>query len=212
MSLFNDIHLFTANNPRTVRYDLPDAELTLYDGFFQKEDADRLYTALLKDTPWKQEDITVYNKTYPTPRLTAWYGDPQAAYAFSSSKWHPYPWSTDLSFIKEKIEKETGASFNSVLLNLYRNGNDSVSWHRDNEEELGRDPVIASISFGETRPFQVRHKYRKELKKVEIPLTHGSLLLMAGPMQHFWEHQVPKTSRPVHPRINLTFRFIHPRS
>ena len=209
MSLFDDTALFTTGQPRTIRYDLPDAELTLYEGFFRKEDADRLYAALLKDTDWRQENITVYNKTYPTPRLTAWYGDPQTAYTFSGSKWEPYPWNADLLFVREKVEKATGASFNSVLLNLYRNGSDSVGWHRDNEKEFGRDPVIASVSFGETRPFQVRHKFRKELAKVEIPLTHGSLLLMAGSMQHYWEHQVPKTAKPIHPRINLTFRFVH---
>ncbi len=209
MSLFEHTSLFTTGQPATIHYDLPDAEVTLYKGFFHKEDADRLYTSLLKDTNWKQEDITVYGKTYPTPRLTAWYGDPQTAYTFSGSKWEPYPWNADLLFIKEKVEKAAGATFNSVLLNLYRNGADSVGWHRDNEEELGRNPVIASVSFGETRPFHIRHKFRKELARMEIPLTHGSLLLMAGPMQHYWEHQVPKTAKPISPRINLTFRFVH---
>jgi len=208
MSLFDDTFLFTTPTPRTVRYDLPDAELTLYEGFFSKNDADRLYTTLLQNTGWKQEPITVYGKTYPTPRLTAWYGDPATSYTFSGSKWQPHPWNEDLLFIKREVEKTTGAAFNSVLLNLYRNGNDSVSWHRDNEEEFGPNPTIASVSFGETRPFHIRHKFRKELKKVEIPLTHGSLLLMAGPMQHFWEHQVPKTAKPIQPRINLTFRFV----
>ncbi|HTI11462.1 MAG TPA: alpha-ketoglutarate-dependent dioxygenase AlkB [Puia sp.] len=210
MSLFGDTDLFTVGKPRIVRYDLPDAELTLYEGFFPKNEADRLYTALLKETSWKQENITVYDKTHLTPRLTAWHGDAHTAYTFSGSKWEPYPWNGDLLFIKEKVEKETGKSFNSVLLNLYRNGKDSVGWHRDNEKEFGRNPAIASVSFGETRPFQIRHKFRKEVEKVEIPLTHGSLLLMAGPMQHFWEHQVPKTARPIHPRINLTFRLVHP--
>lgn len=210
MSLFDDTDLFTAGRPRTIRYDLTDAELTLYEGFFPKDEADRLYTALMQTTDWKQENITVYDKTYLTPRLTAWYGDPHTAYTFSGSKWQPYPWNDDLLFIKEKVEKTTGASFNSVLLNLYRDGKDSVGWHRDNEKEFGRNPVIASVSFGETRPFQIRHKFRKELAKVEIPLTHGSLLLMAGSMQHYWEHQVPKTARPINPRINLTFRLVHP--
>ena len=208
MSLFDDTSLFTTPKPRTVRFDLPDAELTLYEGFFSKNEADRLYTSLLQTTEWRQEPITVYGKTYPTPRLTAWYGDPATSYTFSGSKWEPYSWNEDLLFVKEKVEKATGAAFNSVLLNLYRNGNDGVSWHRDNEKEFGRNPTIASVSFGETRPFQVRHKFRKDLKKIEIPLTHGSLLHMAGPMQHFWEHQVPKTAKPIHPRINLTFRFV----
>jgi alkylated DNA repair dioxygenase AlkB len=158
MSLFDDTLLFTTPKPRTVRFDLPDAELTLYEGFFSKNEADRLYTSLLQTTEWRQEPITVYGKTYPTPRLTAWYGDPAASYTFSGSKWEPYSWSEYLLFVKGKVEKTTGAAFNSVLLNLYRNGNDGV--------------------------------------------------VMAGPMQHFWEHQVPKTAKPIHPRINLTFRFV----
>jgi len=210
MSLFDDTSLFTTPKPRIVQYDLPDAALTLYEGFFFQNDADRLYTSLLQTTEWRQEPITLYGKTYPTPRLTAWYGDPATSYTFSGSKWQPHPWNADLLFIKEQVEKVTGAAFNSVLLNLYRNGNDSVSWHSDDEKEFGRNPTIASVSFGETRPFHIRHKFRKLLEKTQIPLTHGSLLMMAGPMQHFWEHQVPKTSRPILPRINLTFRFVYP--
>ena len=104
------------------------------------------------------------------------------------------------------METASAARYNSVLLNLYRDGNDSVSWHRDNEKEFGLNPVIASVTFGETRPFQIRHKFRKDVKKLEIPLTHGSLLVMGGPMQHYWEHQIPKTSKQILPRINLTFR------
>jgi len=129
-------------------------------------------------------------------------------YTYSGTKMEPYPWTPTLLFIKEKIEKKTNINFTSVLLNLYRNGKDSVGWHKDDENELGENPPIGSVSFGETRPFQIRHKFRKELKKVEIPLTHGSFLLMAGPMQHFWEHQIPKTAKNIQPRINLTFRII----
>lgn len=208
MSLFDDTDLFTSGKPRTVRYELPDAELTLYEGFFPREEADGLYSSLLNETNWKQEDITVYGKTHLTPRLTAWYGDPATDYTFSGTKWQPFPWNADLLYIKEMVEEATGARFNSVLLNLYRHGGDGVGWHRDNEQEFGRNPIIASVSFGETRSFQVRHKFRKELKKIEIPLTHGSLLLMAGPMQHYWEHQIPKTTKVVSPRINLTFRLV----
>jgi alkylated DNA repair dioxygenase AlkB len=108
--------------------------------------------------------------------------------------------------VKNKIEPVSGAIFNSVLLNLYRDGNDSISWHTDAEPELGRNPIIASVNFGETRLFQLRHRYTKE--KVTIELIHGSLLIMKGELQHFWQHQVPKTSKKVNARINLTFRTI----
>ena len=206
-SLFDDTALFSSGSSRK-EFQLPDAQVRLIEGFFEKKDADRLYAALLKDTSWKQDEITVYNKTHLTPRLTAWYGDPDNTYTFSGTKWHPDPWTEDLLFIKEKVDQEAGVSFNSVLLNLYRNGKDSVGWHRDNEKEFGDNPVIASVSLGETRPFQLRHKYRKDVDKLEIPLTHGSYLLMAGGTQHFWEHQIPKTAREIGPRINLTFRII----
>ena len=114
-----------------------------------------------------------------------------------------------LILIKEKIEKEIGLNFNSVLANLYRDGKDSVSWHSDDEPELGINPIIASISFGETRRFQLRHKSNKELEKVEIALTHGSLLIMKGTTQHYWKHQIPKTAKNIGTRINLTFRIVN---
>ncbi len=206
--LFDDTNLFSAGETNIVRYNLPDAELTLYEHFFDKETADDLYTTLLANTKWQQDNITIYGKTHLTPRLTAWYGDTSKSYTFSGTKMEPHPWSPELLMIKERIETKAGVHFTSVLLNLYRDGNDSVGWHRDNEKEFGANPVIGSVSFGETRPFQIKHKFRKDLKKVEIPLTHGSYLLMAGPMQHFWEHQVPKTAKQIAPRINLTFRVI----
>ena len=208
MTLFDDTSIFDPGQRKTTRFDLPDAELVLYEGFFYKNEADVLYTNLLKETHWKQEDITVYGKTPPTPRLTAWYGDNDKSYAFSGTKMDPYPWTPDLEFIKERIENECNIQFNSVLLNLYRNGADGVGWHRDNEPELGKNPIIGSVSFGETRPFHIRHKFNKELGKTSILLTHGSFLLMAGAMQHFWEHQIPKTAKQINPRINLTFRTI----
>ncbi len=120
----------------------------------------------------------------------------------------PFPWTKDLLFIKEKVDKQAGVIFNSVLLNLYRTGKDSVGWHRDNEKEFGTNPIITSISFGETRPFHLKHKFKKHIEKVIIPLTHGSLLIMKGETQHYWEHQVPKTAKDISPRINLTFRIV----
>ena len=120
----------------------------------------------------------------------------------------PDPWTETLLEIKSRVDREAQVRFNSVLLSLYRNGNDSLSWHQDDEPELGQDPVIASVSFGATRSFQFRYKPDKNVNKVSVDLTHGSLLIMKGPTQRFWMHQVPKTSKPVDPRINLTFRVI----
>ena len=194
MSLFDEKELFVPGKEQTIVYDLPDAEMVLYEHFFDKNESDAFYTQLLKNTQWKQDNITVYNKEHLTPRLTAWHGDTGKSYTFSGSKWEPYAWTPELLQIKERIRLRTGIRFNSVLLNLYR--------------EFGPNPPIGSVSFGETRPFQVRNKYRKELDKVEVLLKHGSFLLMSGPMQHYWEHQVPKTARQIGPRINLTFRNI----
>lgn len=208
MSLFSDTELFHSGSSRRVEYHLPDAELIYIEHFFGKEEADGYYTRLLHDTAWKEGKITLYGKEYVTPRLTAWYGDEGKRYAFSNHTLEPMPWTADLQQIRRRVEAEAHLTFNSVLLNLYRNGNDSVSWHRDNEKEFGENPVIGSVSFGATRPFQLRHKFRKDVEKLTVPLTHGSLLLMKGSTQHFWEHQIPKSSRPTQPRINLTFRLI----
>ena len=208
MQLFDDKHVFSSGREEQIVFDLPDAELVLYKYLFPKAEADELYNKLLQDTQWQQDDITLYGKTHLTPRLTAWYGDAEKDYTFSGDKMNPHPWTPELLSIKSKIEEKAAVTFTSVLLNLYRNGKDSVGWHRDNEKEFGTNPVIGSVSFGETRVFQIKHKFRKDLKKVDIPLTHGSFLLMGGPMQHYWEHQVPKTAKEVLPRINLTFRVI----
>ena len=207
-SLFDDTSLFDPGKEHMVTYDIPDATLILYEHFFTKEQSDQLYTTLLEKTSWQQDHITIYGKTHLTPRLTAWYGETQKPYTYSGTKMEPYPWTQELLLIKDKIETTTHIPFTSVLLNLYRNGKDSVGWHRDDEKELGDNPPIGSVSFGETRPFRIRHKFRKDLGTIEIPLTHGSFLLMAGPMQHYWEHSIPKTAKQIRPRINLTFRII----
>jgi alkylated DNA repair dioxygenase AlkB len=202
LTLFDDTDLFNSGKLKITHYHIPDAELTLYEHFFNREEADAYYRTLLDETPWIQEPITIHGKTHPTPRMTAWYGKRRNG----DIRNHP---TLTLKNIQEKVEQQSGIHFNSVLLNLYRSGQDSVSWHRDNEHEYGINPVIGSVSFGETRPFRIRHKYRKEVELVEIPLTHGSFLLMAGPMQHFWEHSISKTTKEIKPRINLTFRNVH---
>ena len=201
MSLFNDTELFTSGKLKVTKFDIPDAELTLWEHFIPREEADRYYKIILEETPWKQEPFTIHGKTVPTPRLTAWYGQRRSGKP-------PMDLTPTLHKIKSKVEETSGVQFTSVLLNYYRDGQDSVAWHRDKEKEFGANPVIGSVSFGETRPFDIRHVSRKDIEKIRIPLNHGSFLLMAGKMQHFWEHQIPKTAKLIKPRINLTFRIV----
>jgi alkylated DNA repair dioxygenase AlkB len=196
--------------PQSVRNDvlnLPDADVVLYPSFFSATVADRLLHELRETTVWRQETINLYGKTIRMPRLTAWYGDDGTGYIYSGIKNSPHSWTAPLIEVKLAVEPPSGVIFNSVLLNCYRTGRDSVSWHADNEPEFGARPVIASVSFGGTRCFQLKHKKRRDLK-VSIDLTHGSLLIMRGDTQANWLHQVPKTAKPVAERLNLTFRMV----
>jgi alkylated DNA repair dioxygenase AlkB len=188
---------------------MPEAEVLIFRTFFNCSESDRFFQTLLECIHWKQEKIRLYGREVDVPRLTAWYGDSGKSYTYSGIKMDPNPWNETLLEIKARVDVEARVRFNSVLLSLYRSGRDSLSWHQDDEPELGVDPVIASVSFGATRSFQFRHKARKDLSKISVDLTHGSLLIMRGPTQRFWMHQVPKTSRSVAPRINLTFRVIY---
>jgi alkylated DNA repair dioxygenase AlkB len=174
--------------------------------FFSETDSDLFLKSLTDNIIWKQESMNMYGKKIDFPRLTAWYGDNDKPYKFSGITLQSLPWTTEILAIKNKIEPQSKVIFNSVLLNRYRNGNDSISWHTDAEPELGKNPVIASVNFGATRTFQLRHIKTKE--KLEIELSHGSLLIMQGELQHFWQHQVPKTKEIKTERINLTFRVI----
>ena len=187
--------------------DLPDCDILFYPEVYDPEKATRIYTSLMAKTPWRADTITVFGKTYDQPRLTAWYGEEGKSYSYSNIDMHPIPFTERLLDIKSNIESLTGERFNSCLLNLYRDGQDSNGWHADDEKELGENPVIASVSFGQSRMFHLRNKKDKSLKH-KIELTPGSLLLMRGSTQHFWQHQVPKTKRKIDPRINLTFRYI----
>ncbi|MGY4537348.1 alkylated DNA repair dioxygenase AlkB [Mucilaginibacter sp. UYNi724] len=175
--------------------------------FFSPAESADLLEKLKASIQWKQETIRMYGKLLNTPRLTAWYGDNSKTYAFSGKKYDPYPWTSELLFIKQRVDKAAGITFNSVLLNDYRNGNDSVAWHADDEPELGINPIIASVSFGQMRRFDVRHKQDHKLKH-SVELENGSLLIMKGDLQHNWEHQVPKSIKAIKERINLTFRVI----
>lgn len=187
--------------------DMPDGEVTLYRDFFSADESQNLFQDLMDNTTWKQEQIQVPGKKVPLPRLTAWYGDAGKSYRYSGITVHPLPWTETLLKIKNRIQGVAGADFNSVLLNLYRSERDSVAWHSDDEPELGMNPVIASVSFGDTRNFQLKHKRRRELRR-EVLLSSGSLLVMGGATQHHWLHRIPKMTKAHEARINLTFRVI----
>lgn len=187
---------------------LPDADIHCWANFYDNATATALFHELHSQTPWAQRHVKIYGQLYPEPRLTAWFGEAGKRYSYSGLTLEPLPWTPTLAQLKARVDAAAGVSFNSVLLNLYREGRDSNGWHQDNEPELGQNPVIASLSLGAVRRFQLRHKFNKELPKVELDLPHGSLLLMAGPTQHYWQHQIPKTAKPVAERINLTFRVI----
>jgi alkylated DNA repair dioxygenase AlkB len=191
------------------RISLPDADLEIYPEFFSDEESKVIFSSLRVETKWEQGSIVYFGTRHRLPRLTAWYGDPGARYTYSRIANAPHAWTTLLLEIKRKVELMSLSKFNSVLLNFYRSGADSVAWHQDNEPELGESPTIASVSFGATRPFQMRHKSRQDLRREDIMLSNGSLLIMRGSTQKYWEHQIPKTARPIGERINLTFRYIH---
>ncbi|EKO3485736.1 alpha-ketoglutarate-dependent dioxygenase AlkB [Vibrio fluvialis] len=184
---------------------ITDGKLLWAEHFLTPTQADHAFSVLTQELDWQQEAITLFGKSVLQPRLQAWYGD--KAYTYSGLTMLPKAWSPMLADLKQRCELLAGQAFNSVLANLYRDGQDSMGWHQDNEPELGQQPVIASLSLGETRRFVLRHLHSKE--KFELPLSHGSLLIMAGNTQHFWQHCVPKTVRALEPRINLTFRLIH---
>lgn len=168
------------------------------------EELDKLNFTHIK---WKLDHIKMYGKSIPLPRLTSWYADSGKSYTYSGITSHPNEWNKGLLYIKEKIETVTALTFNSVLLNWYRSGEDHMGWHADDEKELGRNPVIASVNFGEARDFVIR-RIDDPSKKILIPLRHGTLLVMGGELQHYWQHSVPKRKKVKGSRFNLTFRSI----
>lgn len=190
-----------------IHFNMPDAEIIYFPSFLSKEEADFLFQELLEKTPWQQDEITVYGKNHLQPRLTALYGNEGKPYSYSNITMHPHYWTLTLQKLKSLVENISETNFTTVLLNYYRDGKDSNGWHADNEKELGKNPVIASLSLGAERNFQLKHNFDAS-QKMNIVLENGSLLLMKGPTQHFWKHQVPKTAKPVGQRINLTFRTI----
>ena len=182
-------------------------ELTLYRDVFPGNQLDDFFNCLKEKIFWKQEYITIAQKIIAQPRLTAWHGDPSTKYIYSNLTLQPKAWNQDLLLIKEKVEDISGFHFNGVLLNYYRDGNDSVAWHSDNEAQLGDQPGIASFSLGETRKFVIK-KAKKPDSCLEIFLRTGDLLIMYGEFQQNWIHALPKSKLIKNPRINLTFRKI----
>ncbi len=192
----------------SLKIDLPQSDITFYPNFLSEEKATILMGTLQTTIAWQQDNITVFGKTYPQPRLTALYGNNGQPYSYSNITMYPHPFTKELEEVKTNIESLISTTvFSSCLLNLYRDGKDSNGWHADDEASLGKNPVIASLSLGEERFFHFKHKKDKTLKH-KMLLTHGSLLVMKGSTQHNWLHQIPKTSRMIGERINLTFRVL----
>lgn len=171
-------------------------------------DSHELENIHFENMNWKQDYIKLYGKNIALPRLTSWYGNSGNTYTYSGITSSPSEWNKGLLYLKQKIEEFSLASFNSVLLNWYRDGEDYLNWHADDEKELGINPIIASANFGETRDFLLRKNDDKKLK-LSLPLKHGTLLIMKGETQHHWQHSVPKRKRVARSRFNLTFRYIH---
>ena len=208
MDLFSNAEFSDSSEAKTILYDLPDADMALFENFFTNQESEKLHQNLIENIQWRQDKIKMFGKLIDQPRLTAFYGNTNKDYSYSGIVMKPIEWNEDLLFIRKRVEEAAKIQFTSLLLNYYRDGKDSMGWHSDDEKELGQNPVIGSVSFGESRVFQMRHKFRKDIKKVDIALTNGSFLLMKGATQHFWQHQIPKTNRELESRINLTFRDI----
>ena len=187
---------------------LPQADLLFDPAFLAPAEAAALLVQLTAEVAWEQRAIRIFGQEMPQPRLTAWYGDAAARYTYSGLAWEPRLWTPALLALRQRIETATGAHFNSVLLNHYRHGRDSMGWHADDEPELGPAPTIASLSLGATRRFRLRPRAGLGHPPFGLDLPSGSLLLMRGPTQQHWQHALPKTARPVAARLNLTFRWV----
>lgn len=186
---------------------LPDAELDFQAHWLEPATADRWLAQLIAETPWQQPRVRLYGREHMVPRLVAWYGDAEARYRYSGLSHSPLAWTPLLAQIRTRLVATLGQPLNGVLLNYYRDGQDSMGWHSDDEAELGRNPLIASLNLGGSRRFDFRRKGQSRIEH-SLLLNHGSLLVMRGPTQHYWQHQVAKTRSPCTPRLNLTFRMI----
>jgi alkylated DNA repair dioxygenase AlkB len=186
-----------------------DALLALHTHWLAPEDAQALQQQLTETLPWSIHRIRLFGRWVDSPRLSCWIGDPQAVYRYSGQTFAPHPWTQALAALRDRLREELGVPFNSVLANLYRDGRDAMGWHSDDEPELGAEPVIASLSLGAARRFVLRRRDDHAVKQTLV-LEPGSLLVMRGACQRDWQHALPRTARPVGPRINLTFRHLQP--
>lgn len=194
-----------------------EAELMLQRAWLDADTSDAALQQLMRELPWEQPQIKVYGKLHRIPRLQSWHGDPGATMVYSGKAFSPKVWHPQLDKIRARLESETGETFNSVLANLYRNGDDGMGWHADDEKELGAQPSIASVSIGATRNFDLRLKKNAKtlfdanltrVSPIRLSLASGDLLIMRGQTQRYWQHSLPKTKSVTSPRLNLTFRFI----
>ena len=199
-----------------IKLPLVDADIYYCENYLPKDQARSLFNHLFKEIAWQESIVRVFGKTYLAPRLSALYGDDGLSYRYSGHLEQAKNWLPVLSELRQRLNDDLNCNFNSVLANLYRNGNDANGWHADNEAELGKAPVIASLSFGAPRDFQLKHRSSrqgesnliKDKLRYDIELSAGSALLMAGATQSQWLHCIPKRKRCTEPRINLTYRHI----
>jgi alkylated DNA repair dioxygenase AlkB len=186
---------------------LPQATLVYIPDFLSKKEANVYYNEIQNTLPWRQEAIRIYGKDVVSPRLQSWHGDRDTLYRYSNIKMQPNAWVSCLSELKSRCEEAVDAKYNSVLVNYYRDGNDAMGWHADDESELDVDPTIASLTLGCERTFSFKHIKTKQ--RIDIPLANGSLLIMTGTTQRYWQHALPRRKRITQGRINLTFRYIY---
>ena len=203
-------NLFDGDKPsaEAITHSIDNAELLEYPQIVDRAEATQMFEKLIADIPWQQEHLRIAGKLRAIPRLQCWMGDSASEYGYSGVRLAPCPWHETVKTIHARVAGLSGITFNSVLINYYRNGQDSVAWHADDETELGETPVIASVSLGAERIFELKQKHQTPAKKVKLPLRHGSLLIMSGTMQQHWLHQLPKVKGLNEARINLTFRNI----
>lgn len=187
---------------------LRDAEVSWHRHWLPRDAADSLQRTLRDDVPWEVHRIRMFGRQVDSPRLSCWMGDPAARYRYSGTEFVPQPWHPALLPLRDQLTAFCGHAFNSVLLNRYRDGDDGMGWHSDNEPELGPAPVIASVSLGAPRRFLLRRR-DDHAKKAEVLLDHGDLLVMGGQTQRHYQHSLPKSARPLAERLNLTFRWIN---
>ena len=194
------------DDPLVHVVEAPGADVVVHRGSVGADETPAILQQLVSKVRWRSDVIRLFGREVPIPRLTAWYGDQGRVYTYSGIRLGPLTWTPLLADLRDRAGAAAGTSFNSVLVNLYRNGSDSVGWHADNEPELGVDPVIASLSFGATRTLAMRR--RDGSHRASVNLQDGDLMVMAGATQTLWVHRVPKVRRPVGPRVNLTFRTV----